>query len=444
MDLTLAFRFILAVAIGMAIGIEREMNEKKGEHNDKPSAILGVRTFTLVTLLGGVVGVLYPSFLPLALLLGAAFFVLLIVFYMQDVALTKDPGITTEIALIYSFIIGTLLTLNVISIQLTLAITVVVLLFLSQKDFIKKSVRNIQHNELNAFISFMIIAIVILPFLPNTSYALQDIPGIETLLKNFGISSEISSISLINPFKIWLYVALITGIDLFGYFLERISGSKKSWLIASIAGGFVSSTATTQSLAQESKTIKQSNHLLSAAVASNTVSFLQIAILIASLNPAFFINLLPILISMIIAGLLSFFYFIYKEKKTPIPDTPLQKETTNIINLKSALTFAGMFILISIISKLALELLGEGGFLITTGLGAFIGLDAVMINTSQLAGQTIALPLALGAFIIANGVNLIAKTCYSYFLGSKEFTVKFGLSVLLIIAGSIVGYILAV
>ena len=97
---------------------------------------------------------------------------------------------------------------------------------------------------------------------------------------------------------------------------------------------------------------------------------------------------------------------------------------------------------ISILAKFALSLFGGAGLIFATGIGALIGLDAVMVNTAQLAGGKVVFELAIFAFVIANTVNLIAKSIYSLILGSKNFSQKFSLSMFVIVGASIIGLIL--
>lgn len=437
-----AVTLILAFVLGAFIGLEREVNEKDIDpQKGKPTALIGLRSFSLTTGLGAIVGLLYPKFFGFALIVAAAYFVLLAIYYVLDTQRTKNPGLTTEVAMIYAFLIGVLLAIKIIPIQLTIALTVVVTLLLSQKKKIKTVVEDIKKSEINAFLSFAIIAIVILPFLPNTSYALSDIPGIKGFLENLGIhAGNIITIDLINPFKLWLIVALVTGVDLIGYILGKTLGQKKGWLLASAVGGFVSSTATTQSLAQESRENARINPLVSAAILSNIVSFVQIAVLIGAINALLLAKLIPMLTFMIVAGTAALIYFLrLKEKKTAIVTEAIQKKDSTIIDIGVALKFAGLFLAISIISKIALELFGHSGFLAATGIGSLIGLDAVMINTAQLAGRHIDFQLAAWAFILANGVNLIAKSLYSFTMGKKEFAIKFLLSMTAIIIASMFG-----
>lgn len=439
--LSLPLKLIIAFIIGAVIGVEREINEKKSiGPNQKPTAILGLRTFALASTLGALVGVLYSNFLFISITIALAFFVLTIVFYVLDSLSTKDTGITTELSITFSFLIGLLIAVEAIPIQLSLALSVVLIVLLSRKERIKSFIEDIRKREINAFLSYTIIALVILPFLPNTSYSLADIPNLSNFLKNIDIDlSNILNVDLINPFRVWTIVALITGIELIGYILERTIGQKRGWLLASAAGGFISSTATTQTMAQESNKSKSINHLVSAVVVANLVSFIQIGLIIGSINIIFLFQLSPIIILMIIgAFLITLFFLNKKEESGEINQTKIVKEK-NIINLIGALKFTALFITVSIVSKVALAIYGSNGFLITTALGAIVGLDAVMINTAQVAGSTIDYKLAATAFILANFVNLAGKSVYSYLHGQRSFALKFSISMLIIIVLSLAG-----
>jgi uncharacterized membrane protein (DUF4010 family) len=439
---SLAFQLIVGFALGAVIGIEREINEKKSQDSkSQPTALIGLRSFSLITVLGVVTGTLYSLLPGLSILIGSVFFLLLLLSYTFDSLQTKDPGITTELAMIFSFVIGILLSTN-FPIQLTIAMTVVVVLLLSQKQKIKDVIDDIKKKEINAFISFAIVAAVILPFLPNTSYALSDIPGSKTFFENIGLGgAKLISVELLNPFKLWLIVVLVIGVDLVGYVLEKVIGSKKGWLLASAAGGFVSSTATTQSLAQESKHNHRVNPLISAAILANIVSFVQIAFLIAFINSVLLVKLLPILGFMMVVGFMLLFYFLYFDKSTKEADQKEihKKENEKIIDIGAGVKFAFLFLAISIISKITLELYGSNGFFVATGIGALLGLDAVMINTAQLAGGQINYQVAGFAFILANAVNLFGKSFYSFLMGKKEFAAKFFVSMLFIVISSLLG-----
>ncbi len=436
-------RLIISFLLGAVIGLEREINEKKvSKVGQKPQAILGLRSFSIITSLGTILGFIYQTQPWLSLVLTAGVLVLFIMFYAIDTSISKDTGITTELAMVYSFIIGILLAFNVFSMQIILALTVVFILILSRKRKIKSVVEDIRKSELDALIAFAIISLVILPFLPNESYSLADFPGLMDFFSTAGLQVEkISQIELVNPFSLWLIVVLITGIDLAGYILERTIGRKKGWFLASIVGGFVSSTATTQSLAQQSKSSKAVNHLIAAALIANFASFIQITILLSPINPPFIVTLFPTVLLLIFSTLVICYYFLRKKegKLGNLKESNKDSQKQGIFEFSSAIKFALLYIAISLVSDIALEFFGSGAFLFTTAVGALAGLDAVMINTAQLAGSKIDFTLAALGFIIANAVNLTGKVVYSFLQGKKEFSRKFAISIAIIIFSSLIG-----
>lgn len=235
-------------------------------------------------------------------------------------------------------------------------------------------------------------------------------------------------------------MALITGIDILGYILERTFGQRRGWLLASIAGGFISSTATTQSLAQQSKETKHVSPLVAAAIVSNLASFFQIGVVILAVNSTFFLTVVPSLLLLILSGTaVSLFFLVRQEKGTKQTQHITDVKTHEIFNLGPALKFAFLFLTITVVSKLALAFFGSSGFLVTTAIGALAGLDAVMINTAQLAGQTIDMRLAVFAFLLANAVNLSAKSAYSFLQGNRTFAIRLTAGLGLIVLISFLG-----
>lgn len=443
MELNEAVKLVLAFIIGAVIGLERERSvEKLQDINKEIYAPLGLRTFSLISTLGAIVGLMVAKFITLAILISSGLFIILIAYYIFHTIKTHDIGITTEISLIYSYIIGLLIALEVFPIQLTLAISVVVLVVLSRKTEIKNILGDIKNTELNAFTSFALIALVILPFLPNRSITFNDVPNLNEILVGFNLNlGQFSSVEIFNPFKLWLIVALITGVNLVGYVLSRSIGNKRGWILASIAGGFVSSTATTLTLAHKSKQHTSAiNNYIAAAIFANLASFFQIGFLIAVLSAAFFAQSFLTISALIVSSTLLGFYFIKKSDGNEVAeDISKNTKEQGIINLVPALKFAVLFLAITLISKIALIFFGENGFLVTTALGSIVGLDAVIINTTQLVGSTVDYRVGVIALIIANAVNLTSKTIYSFVQGNREFAVKFGISMAFIIASSFVG-----
>lgn len=437
---SLAFLLFISTLVGAAIGFERE---SRGDV-DKPGAVGGIRTFALVSLLGGLAGYFFSQNLFwvagfLAVLLGL--FVLL--YYGIGSMITKHTGLTNELAVVFTFVIGFLLTSHLLITQLTIALLVVLLLILSMKHETKNFMKGITNHETEAFISYAIIALVILPFLPNQSITLNQVPYLTQLLDGYNIHlGQWAGLELLNPRKIWFVVVLITGIDVVGHILGRIMGQKKSFGVASFVGGFISSTSTTQSLAQKSKSTGAVNGLVGAAVLANLASFFQVFLLVGPLNREWLVALTPTLLCVIVAALvMTLLFWKMPEKKTGKKDAEAKedKQEKKIFALMPALKFAALLIAVKLVTKICLIVLGQTGFMVSSVIASFAGIDAVMVNLADLSGKLISVQMATVTFILVNATNLLSKSLYAFLQGNRGFALKFFLSVLVIIASSLVG-----
>jgi uncharacterized membrane protein (DUF4010 family) len=446
--LSIPLKLILSLILGAVIGLERESYAQKlTPSKNYHSGSLGVRSFALITVLGTIAGLVKADYYSLFLIVTITFMALLLAYYIVGSFFTNDNGITTELAIIYSFLIGLFIALEVMPIQLILAITVVLILILSKKENIQTLIAGIKSSEFNAFVSYALIALVVLPFLPNVPYSLKDIPYLTNILAAYNLHlGNLATVEIFNPFNLWKIVAIITGVELFGYMLEKTFGQKKGWLLTSMAGGFISSTSTTQSIAQESKTSKNINLLVSAAFFANLASFFQHFILIASINTLFLAkNTVFILAIIISATALSVFYLRKKDPTAPtgLKEVKSQLSEDKIFSLSSALKFTFIFLLVKIFTKISLQIFGSSGFLITSTIAALTGIDAVTINASELAGNLISYQTGLITLVLANAVNLLSKSVYTFMSGNKQFALKFTIGSIIIILSSTVG-ILAV
>jgi len=388
---------------------------------------------------------LFFSFSVFSLSITICFFIITIAYYVLGTMFSKDAGFTTELAILFTYILGFVTATEAFPIQITIATSIILILIMSLKEEIKSFVKTVKSYELESLIAYAIIALVIFPFLPNISYTITSIPLLPSLLSSFGIPiKQIASIELINPQSLWRIVILITGIDIVGYILERTIGQKKGWLLTSIIGGFISSTSTTLSLAIQSKKSKDINRLTAAALFSNMSSFFQHAILIASINIALFSKGSLYIFSLIFSSILIAFYYARKEEdkhSDNISGTKRKLKKTQIFSIKPALSFALLFLFVKFVTKLALIFFGKSGFIFTNMLAAFTGMDAVTISVSELAGKVVPFKTAILTFIGANGINLASKTVYAYLKGNSKFAFRFSIGAAIIIISSLIGYI---
>jgi uncharacterized membrane protein (DUF4010 family) len=427
-------KILLSIIFGAAIGLERESSHQ-GSGN-----LGGIRTYSLFCLLGALAGIFYlNNLVALSIVLVSGILLLLTVYYTLGSMSTKDFGITSELSVIITFLIGFFLVLDILPLQIIVTIFVLLALILSLKGKTSKLVAGISSYEIQSFISYAIIALVVLPFLPNVGYKLTDLPFLPGLFESLNIGlGKFASLELINPFKIWLVVVLITGIDVFGYVLGRVVGQKNSFILTSFIGGFISSTSTTQSLAQKSKKVNLVNHLVGAALIANLASFVQLFLLIGPLNGRWLISIIPsILIMIATAGFLSWYFL--RKKGNEIKNEPeAPAEDKKIFSLLPALKFAGLLIVIKLVTKICLILFGKSGFVISSIIGSLAGIDAIVVTLAEMAGSVITYKFALLVLLLVSATNLISKIVYSSLQGTKQFAKRFLISSIFIIALSFV------
>src|SRR5690606_219537 len=195
-------------------------------------------------------------------------------------------------------------------------------------------------------IGYALIALVILPFLPNESYTLSQVPFIDQIAGSLNINMNTwGDLEIINPFTTWLIVAIITGVEFTGYVLERTVGQGKGLFLTSLVGGFVSSTATTQSIAVQSKESKKIDLLVSSALLATFASFFSATLILLPINPEYVGYIFPTLLILVFGFGATSFFFAKREGKHK--NTELKTDETqqaNVFTLKPALIFAMLYI----------------------------------------------------------------------------------------------------
>ena len=240
-------RMLIAVGIGLVIGLEREFS-----HFQKEDIFAGLRTFSIVALCGFVFTLF--SFIYFSWVFIAGLFAVIIIVAISYWVSAKqgDVGSTTEFALIFTYLLGGLVLLGYI--EYSLALTVIILVLLSLKPKFKVIVGQLTQDEVYAFIRFVIIALLILPFLPNKYYG---------------------PFNVINPQEIGWIIVLTSGIGFVGYLLMKFLGSNRGLLLTGIVGGLVSSTVISWIFSKKSKeTPSLSNGFALAIFAAATIMIL--------------------------------------------------------------------------------------------------------------------------------------------------------------------------
>jgi uncharacterized membrane protein (DUF4010 family) len=168
MDLTAhtELKLLAALAIGLLVGIERGWS---GREQDEGERIAGIRTFSIIGLLGGVWALLTEIMNDW--MVAAAFLAvsgLFIAAHILDVKNNKDVGTTTAFAMMLTFVLAAWAVVG--HPVPALAVTIVVATLLGYKPALHRWLRVIEEQELYAGMKLLVISVALLPFLPDQGY----------------------------------------------------------------------------------------------------------------------------------------------------------------------------------------------------------------------------------------------------------------------------------
>ena len=288
MDYVILQNFLIALLLGALIGLEREYAVYRKKGHD----FAGIRTFPLISLFGALsayLGVLIsPWILVVAIILTGALIVVAY-FAIADNDKRKHMGATSEVAGFLAFFIGVLCYYGEITFAVILAVTITIILY--ARSFLHHFAMKMKREEMADTLKFAVIALVILPLLPNQGYGPYEI---------------------FNPFVIWLMVVFISGISFAGYVLVKWFG-ERGITLAGILGGLVSSTAVTTGFAQRSKKEKKIYKALALGVIlANAIMFVRILIEVFVIHrPLFYKMLVPFSVLVVVS--LGFSYILWRK-----------------------------------------------------------------------------------------------------------------------------------
>lgn len=378
-EATLWLNLTAVLGIGLLIGAERERN--KGTGPSRSSA--GLRTFTIASLLGAI-STIFNFWLLVVAVLCVMVFVAVAYFSRHG----DDPGLTTEIALVFTVILG---GLAISQTALAGALAVAIAILLAAKEPLHGFVLGvITRNELNDFLMLAAATLIILPLVPN---------------------QFIGPFSAVNPRNLWLIVILIMLIGGLGHIALRWLGGHIGLPIAGFFSGFISSIATIGSMGQRAKGSPDlASSAAAGAVLSNVATMLQLAILLAAIHPATLYALtLPLITGGVVAGIYGAWLALVSHRKTH----PLKEnyQSAHPFSVRTALILTLVIALVSIISAALKTWFGKHGLLIASATAGLADVHAATISAASLAAaenlNTDYTTLPILAAISANAISKI-------------------------------------
>ncbi len=394
-EFTFLQNFMIALALGALIGLEREYARYRKRGHD----YAGIRTFPLISLFGALAAYFGEVISPWVLLGSMILMgVLIIISYFADVETSrKYHGATSEVAGFITFFVGVLCYKGEFTFAAFIAIIMTIILY--ARSMLHNFAEHIKKKELADTLKFAVIAFIILPFLPDKGYGPYDI---------------------FNPYLVWVIVVFVSGISFAGYFLMKWFGEKGLTLTA-VLGGIASSTVLTTSFSQRSKKEEGLFQVLALGVIiANGIMLLRVLFVLFFLNSEVYLKILiPFVVLAAILGVAG--YILWKKIAPAKHNKSHHLELESPFTFLPALKFAIIFSSVLALTKLAGIYFANNGVYIISFISGFFDVDTVVISMAKLVGTTITAEVASKGILLAVITNTLFKGGIAYTLGGKEF-----------------------
>jgi uncharacterized membrane protein (DUF4010 family) len=421
MDMKPFLDLCFALAAGLLVGVQREQ-AVLAEGGDERFFLGGIRTYPLYALAGAVAMLLAAAVgLWLVGLVFAALLTPMLIAYYDDVRKERDRGLTSELAMVVTYLLGVLAVSTSLMPEtsqryLIVAATAVALTsILSLKRPLHTFVSKVSAEDILATLKFLVLAVIILPLLPN---------------------KPMGPLDALNPFKIGVMIVLMAGLGFVGYVLIRALGSGRGLALTGFIGGLVSSTVVTLTMAGRARREPLIAGVCALAVIlASTIMLVRIVILVSVVHAPLLQALAIPMAAASAVGILCAF-FLYRRNRSDA--TAEDVKFKNPFELGLALKFGLLFAIILLVAKAAQTYLGRGGVFLTSVLAGTTDVDAITLSLCQMAKSGTEARTAATSILLAAASNTIVKGAMCVSLGGWPF----GRKIVLIFGGMILAGII--
>ena len=389
-------RLAVALAIGLIIGIERGRKQRAEPEGDR---VAGLRTHALAGLLGGIWGALaHHSGTWGAMGLGLAFVAFTAViatFRYREMQREETFGATTVVAAMIAFSLGALAVLG--NATAAAAAGVAAAMLLALKAALHAWLKRLTWDELRAGLILLAMTVILLPLLPDRE-----------LIPWFPV----------NPREIWLMTIFIAALSFAGYAAIRAAGPGPGVLLSGLAGGLVSSTAVTLSMARLARQHHERLRLFAAAIIlASAMMMLRVLVIVGIINAALLQLIAPpivlaVLAQAAMAGALG------NWARDDAATAPL--ELKNPFDLSVVLEFGALLAIVMVLAKGIAAWAGSKGAIALAAVSGVLDVDAITLSMARLAPDGLDADSAAIAILVAVGVNSAAKVALATTAGGLK------------------------
>ena len=378
----------IALGLGLLVGLQRESVE---------SSLAGLRTVPLVTLLGSVCALLAAAaggWILAAGLLGVA-----AATAMGNLAKLRsgqaEPGMTTEAALLLMYGLGAYVMLGDRAIAVVLGGTIAVLLHF--KAELHGAVRRLGGREMRGVMQLVLLALVVLPVLPDTTFG---------------------PFSVFNPREMWLMAVLIVGLSVGSYIALTFLGEKAGIVAGGVLGGLISSTATTVSWSRLTRGNPEASRAAALVILiASTIVYARVLAEIAAVARPFLRTAAPPILALAaaMAAAAAGLWLVSRRRE------PVSVEGQQPADLKTAFTFAALYVVVLFAVAYAKERAGTRGLYLVSALSGLTDVDAITLSVARLVGSGQIDP-SQGWRLVVVGLlsNLVFKGAMAAVLGDRR------------------------
>ena len=374
-------RLIVAGALGLFLGLEREWSEKSA----------GVRTFSLISLSGATATLLEErtgagaELLAVGALLVVMFGGLLAVRGLREDETDAALSLTTTVSMFVAYGVGALTAAGLVIEGVTVAVLSSVLLVLKRE--LHSFAGGLARTEIRSAAEFAVLAFIVYPLLPAGNVTL------------FGAGFP--------PRVAWLMVVTVAGIGIANYALVRSYGGR-GIAITGFFGGLASSTAVVGSMLDH---VRQRSSVVDYAVAA--VLLADAAMAARNLGIVLFFTLTseaPTLVAAAVPLGALVVASVVAAALTADWDTSLDIELESPFSMRNALTFGGVFLVILAGSAFAQARFGTAGLYVSAALSGLVSSAGATTSAVLLyIGGGIAAGPAVVAVLLASGSSIAVK-----------------------------------
>lgn len=384
-----AIQFGLVLVLSFLVGLERESLKRDGRRT-----FGGVRTFPLLGLLGFGITLLAKGdvFATLAGFAVVASFMLMS--YWFKLRNSMETGITTEMSGLVVYVMGALVYHG--NTWLACTLVVVNLFLLELRDSLEGLAERISTDEIVAATKFLLLTAVILPLVPNRGFTDFDI----------------------NPYKTWLVVVAVSIVSYGSYILNRFAKGRGGVLLSAILGGAYSSTVTTVVLAKQAAVGSRPFTFTGSILAASGMMYLRVLILVMLFNRELGWQLLPPFVVMS-ATCLGVGTLMARHRRVEATRGESAELTRNPLDLRAALGFAALFLVVVVVTQVVIRTLGARGVYSLAGLMGLTDITPFIMSMTQMsltpgAADAGLVRAAAAAILIATASNSMVRGVYAY------------------------------